>query len=59
VGAVRKRQVIAGIQFTVEALLGEIPARNFSVVEMMMTWPGQQAPPIIEKGKGEKIPIQA
>jgi hypothetical protein len=58
-GAVRKRQGIAGIQFVVEALLGEIPARNFSAVETVMMWPGQRAPPVIEKGKGEKIPIRA
>jgi hypothetical protein len=58
-GAVRKRQEIAGINSRPGVYCGEIPARDFSAVETTMTWPGQRAPPIIEKGKGKEIPIRA
>jgi hypothetical protein len=58
-GAVRKRQEIAGINSGMGVYCGEILARDFSTMETMMTWPGQWAPPIIEKGKGKEITIRA
>jgi hypothetical protein len=53
-GTLRIGQEIAGVYAVVGLYCGEILARNFSAVETKMTWPGQQAPPIIEKERGKR-----